>query len=175
MRIHTLGEFRVEVAGRSLRRGRKVPRRPLALLTYLAAHAGQELPDEEVAAALWPERAPPSALRILSVTVHRLRCLLGVKEAIVRREGRIGLDGARAWCDAAAFEHAIQDWEHCARKRDRPALLARALALYGGDFLAGELRSPWAAPIRARLRHRFVQALTAQAHRDAVRESVTHL
>ena len=175
VRIYTLGQFRVEVGGSRLEPGRKAPRRPLALLAYLAAHAGQELPDAEVAGALWPERPAPIAVRTLSVTVYRLRRLLGIAEAVVRHERRISLDAGRVWCDAAAFERAIQDWELCARKRDRPALLARAVALYGGDFLVGELRAPWAAPIRARLRHRFARALAARARDDAVVESVTNL
>lgn len=175
IRIHLLGRFSVEVRGARLECGRKVPRRPLELLQYLAAHAGQELPEAEVAGALWPGRASTLAVRALSVTVHRLRRLLGAPEAIVRRGGRIALSTGHAWCDAAEFERILDSADRCARKGERRAMAARALELYAGDFLAGEPRRPWAAPIRARLRHRFVQALAPREAHAAPLESVTDL
>lgn len=174
VRIHTLGRFSVEVNGRRLESGRKVPRRPLELLQYLAAHAGQELPDEEVAGALWPRLPEAAAMRALSVTVHRLRRLLAVPEAIARHGGRIVLASEHAWCDAAAFERALDASERSTRKRERRALLARALEIYGGDFLAGGACPPWAGPIRARLRHRYVGALAPRS-RAASLESVSNL
>jgi DNA-binding SARP family transcriptional activator len=102
VRIDTLGGFSITVAGRALPAGRKEPLRPLALLKYLAAHAGRPLSDDQVARALWPGRE--AADGALAVTLHRLRRLLGVPEAIVHRRGRIAIDLRHVWCDAAAFD-----------------------------------------------------------------------
>jgi DNA-binding SARP family transcriptional activator len=158
VRIEMLGGFAVRVGGRELALGRKVPRRPLDLLRYLAVHAGRQLPEGEVAGALWPGRAPAAAIRALAVTLHRLRRLLGVPEAILRREGRIGVDPRTMWCDCAAFERLLAEAARCGERRRRMALTAGALELYRGEFLAGETRAAWVLPVRARLHESYVLA-----------------
>ena len=160
VRIDTFGGFSVTVAGRALPLGRKAPLRPLALLQYLAAHAGRELPDDQVARALWPGR--DAAHGALPVTLHRLRRLLGIPEAIVHRQGRIAIDTRHVWCDAAAFDAMLDQSARSTRESRRRAIAARALALYRGDFLAGEPRAPWVGAIRARLRARYIAASAAQ-------------
>src|SRR5688572_22909677 len=107
VRIEVLGGFSVRVAGKDLRLGRKVPRRPLDLLKYLAAQGGRQVDEGEVGRALWPERSALATARSLAVTLHRLRRLLGIPEAIVRRGGSIGMDPASVWCDAANFERLL--------------------------------------------------------------------
>jgi DNA-binding SARP family transcriptional activator len=173
VRIDTLGAFSVSVAGRRIGLGRKAPLRPLALLKYLAVHGGRELPDAQVARALWPGHRADRAMRSLAVTLHRLRRLLGVPEAIVHREGRIAIDTRHVWCDAAAFDAMLDRSAHCLLERRRFALAARALELYRGDFLAGETRAAWAGPIRARLRGRYARALAGLS--VEARESVIDL
>ena len=158
VRIEMLGGFALRVGGRELALGRKVPRRPLELLRYLAVHAGRQLPEGEVAAALWPGRARAAAAASLSVTLHRLRRLLGVPEAIFRREGRIGVDVRWVWCDSVAFERLAAEALRCGERRRRMALIAAALELYRGEFLAGETRAAWVMPIRARLHESYVVA-----------------
>ena len=158
IRIETLGGFSVRVAGRELRLGRKVPRRPLALLKYLGVQVDRLVCDAEVALALWPDRSEVAARRALAVTVHRLRRLLGAPQAIVREGGRIGVDRASVWCDAADFERTLAAALRCPGRRERLALTARALELYRGDFLPGEARAGWAAPIRARLHESYLLA-----------------
>ncbi|HUP98116.1 MAG TPA: BTAD domain-containing putative transcriptional regulator [Usitatibacter sp.] len=165
--IETLGAFSLRVSGRNVRYGRKAPLHPLKLLKFLVAHGGRELADVEVARAIWPGREAAAAVRSLAVTLHRLRRLIGRPEAIVHRDGRIGLDPRHVWCDAAAFDEMLDESARCDREPHRLDLTARALALYHGDFLSGEPREPWLAPVRARLRERFVLACTAQAERLA--------
>src|SRR5688572_5787672 len=156
--IEMLGGFAVKVRGRELAIGRKVPRRPLDLLKYLAVHAGRQVPEGEVAGALWPDREPLAAGRSLAVTLHRLRRLLGFPDVILRRDGRIGVDAKSVWCDAATFERLLAEAGRCAERRRRIGLLAGALDLYRGEFLAGETRAPWVLPIRARLHEDYLLA-----------------
>ena len=165
--VDTLGGFSVSVDGRKLGFGRKAPLRPLSLLKYLAAHAGHELPNAQVASAIWPDKGDLSALRLLAVTLHRLRRLLGSPEALFYREGCIAADPRHVWCDAAAFEKMLDQSARSSREAERLRLTARALALYRGDFLAGEGRPSWVAQVRDRLRDRFVLACATQGERYA--------
>lgn len=165
IRVETLGRFSVKVMGRSMPVGRKAPRRPLGLLKYLLAHNGSELPEAQVAQALW-RAGDRRAAGALAVALHRLRRLLGVPQAIVRRGGRIGIDPRAVWCDAASFERLVERAARSRRKRDRVALAARAVAMYRGDFLAGDPDADWAATVRERLRGRLASA------RDLAGESV---
>ena len=169
IRIQTLGGFSVRVSGRQLRLGRKVPWRPLALLKYLGVRAGSLVPDAEVAGALWPDRGDLTARRALAVTLHRLRRLLGRSRAIVREGGRIGVDPACIWCDAADFERTLDAARRCRNRRDRLVLTARALELYRGDFLPGEVRAAWTVPVRARLHESYLLACRGAAEPARIR------
>jgi len=165
--VETFGGFSVRIGGRRLRFGRKAPLRPLNLLKYLAAHGGRDLPDVQVAGTLWPDGKGVPALGSLAVTLHRLRRLLGESDAVIYRDGCIGLDPRHVWCDAVAFERMLDQAARTDREAERLRLTARALALYRGEFLAGEEREAWIAPVRQRLRERFVLACSAQGERLA--------
>lgn len=166
VKVVTLGRFAVFLNGKPLQFGRKAPSRPLALLKYLAAHAGHDLPDVQIAAALWPAKGA-AALRSLAVNVHRLRQLLGDSGCVGYHERRIALDPRHVWCDALAFERLLDQAAAASGEEESLRLSERALALYQGDFLADEDAQPWMTPVRERLRARFVRACAAQGQRLA--------
>jgi DNA-binding SARP family transcriptional activator len=171
LKVTTLGRFCVHVRGTPLAFGRKTPLRPLALLKYLAASGGGEIADAIVAEVLWPDKGA-LALRTLAINLHRLRRLVGCDEIVIHRERHLAIDPRHVWCDAASFERMLDLAERCGRDEERMRLTRRALALYRGDFLAGEGHEEWIVCVRARLRARYVQA------RDALRaelESVSDL
>ena len=157
-----LGRFEVRIAGEPLRFGRKSPTRPLALLKYLAANAGREPAETEVADALWPDQEGDAALRSLAVNLHRLRRLLGSAAAVAHHERRIALDPRHVRCDAFVFERLLDQSAMAANDADRHRLAREALAAYRGDFLAGEDAQSWIIPVRERLRSRFITACAAQ-------------
>jgi len=59
-----------------------------------------------------------------------LRRALGPEVVVTRGPEEIGVDSSRLWCDAAAFQEAIE--------RGGPP---EALELYGGDLLTGSYLS----------------------------------
>ena len=165
VKVTTLGRFCVHVRGEPLAFGRKMPLRPLALLKYLAANGG-EIADARAAEALWPGKGP-GALRPLAINVHRLRRLVGSSEAVIHSDRHIAIDLRTVWCDALSFERMLDLAAGSGRDAERTRLTARALALYRGDFLAGESREDWIVAARERLRARYVLACTAQGERFA--------
>jgi adenylate cyclase len=74
----------------------------------------------------WPESDDGAARNALRQALHYLRRSLGEHTFASRSDRDIGVDPARIWCDAAAFDAAIEEKRY-----------AEALELYRGDFLPG--------------------------------------
>jgi two-component SAPR family response regulator len=161
IKVYTLGAFRLIIGDCEVRFSRKVPKLALALLQVMIANGGQQVPQEVVLDALWPEQPGDAAHAAFKTTLHRLRRLLGDAATIKQSGGRLTLDAERCWVDAFAFE----------RMCDTPATscdngnesLHAALALYRGSFLAHEDDIVWAGLTRDRLRRRYIQAVSIVA------------
>ncbi|HWA73184.1 MAG TPA: BTAD domain-containing putative transcriptional regulator [Polyangiaceae bacterium] len=157
VRIFTLSRFTLLVEGEPVRFNSKAQRRPIELLKALLAFGGRDVPEERLMDALWPETDADASERSLSVTVHRLRRLLCVPNALERRGRALTLNPTRVWVDAWAFERALaraQDLRGDARSEQ----LVRALRYYQRPFLADETE-PWATLPRERLRAKCVARL----------------
>ncbi|MEK6742259.1 MAG: BTAD domain-containing putative transcriptional regulator [Nitrospirota bacterium] len=179
LKIYTLGRFRIEKNGKplpgTLRFSRKVPQKPLELLKLLIALGNRGVKDERIIDALWPDAEGDAGKKSLSVTVTRLRDLLGLPEAVIVAEGAVSLNERLAWTDARAFEKMLNEAVRSApspsplpggeriQERGKSVLhtprsaLERALALYQGAFLDNE-SGHWAIPLREKLRELFVRS-----------------
>jgi DNA-binding SARP family transcriptional activator len=171
VRVTTLGRFAVAVDDGTLRplTSGKSQRRPLDLLKALVALGGQDVPEDRLAEALWPDAHGDDAHQAFSTTLHRLRRLLGDDQAIAVRGGHASLDRRRVWVDALAFEDLIARAEsegRAGREGVGPALAEQALALYRGAFLADDADRPWAASARERLRRKFLRHAVLLARRQ---------
>ena len=92
IKIFTLGRFEVRRDDVPLRFGRKVQRKPLALLKTLIALGGHAVREDLVMDALWPEASGDAARVAMASALHRLRGLLGLEAAIVRQDSQLSLD-----------------------------------------------------------------------------------
>ncbi len=99
----------------------------LALLVHLSC--GRPLAPrsrDTLLALFWPELDDAHARTALRQALHLLRRSLGAEVITGAGEGRVGVEPARLWCDAAAFGEALERGD-----------AAGALALYRGPFLEG--------------------------------------
>ena len=139
--------------------------KPLALLAYLAlANPRGQHSRDSLLALLWPELGDDEARRALRQALHRLRYHVGDELLKSEREGQIGISDDAAWCDAIAFEQALD------AGRDE-----QALSFYRGEFLDAVFVSDaspefeqWVDLTRNRLRERAAMAagrLTDEARR----------
>lgn len=99
----------------------------LALLAYLAVEApDSHVPREQVAALLWPGGTDERARASLRAALSQIRQATG--PVLVAGEGtsRVGLVRAYVRADVTDFQEALAAGEE-----------ARALEIYGADFLAG--------------------------------------
>ena len=173
IRLRTLGALDLRGSeGQELRSVLAQPKRA-ALLAYLALATPRGPHRRDTLLALfWPEQDAEHARNALSQAVHFLRRSLGGEALVARNGDGLGLEWRDFWCDAAAFEEALDRGQS-----------TEALDLYKGNLLEG-FHVPdapdfeqWLETERARLGNRYAQALetvaqereTAGDHAGAVR------
>jgi TolB-like protein/DNA-binding SARP family transcriptional activator/Tfp pilus assembly protein PilF len=127
LRLRTLGTLDLRAPdGTELRSVLAQPRR-IALLAYLALATprGPHRRDR-LLALFWPDQDQAHARNALSQAVFFLRSALGADAVVSRTADEVALDLNTVWCDAIAFDEAVD-----ARR------YADAIELYRGDLLAG--------------------------------------
>lgn len=162
VRIYTLGRFGILRGGKPLTFSRKVQKRPLSLLKALVAFGGRAVREEQIADTIWTDVEGDMAYQSMSVTLRRLRQLLGHDEAVQRKEGKFDLDPRYCWVDAFAFERLLGNaasLRETGRKEDAAELEEKALALYRGPFLTGDAEHSWSVSMRERLRSKYLRAV----------------
>ena len=155
LQLRTLGRLELVTGEASALHVLAAQPKPLALLAYLALATprGQHARDS-LLALFWPELGDDEARRALRQALHRIRYHVGDALLKSERDGQIGIADDGAWCDAIAFEHALDAGED-----------VRALGLYHGAFLDAVFVSDaspefeqWVDLTRARLCERAARA-----------------
>lgn len=161
--LRLLGTLQVSASdGRDVK-GLAQQARRAALLAYLAAAVPRGSHSRDRLLALfWPELDGAHARAALNQALYVLRGVLGRQAILAHSEREVGLDPAVVWCDAVAFETALD--------AGRPA---DALAYYRGDLLDGFFipNAPeferWVDRERERLRQRAGDGAWAVAQAKA--------
>jgi predicted ATPase/DNA-binding SARP family transcriptional activator len=160
LRVRALGGATVEVGGTALTAADWGYAKPRELLFLLIT--SPPLTREQLRAALWPELSGKQLGNALHTALRELRRALGAQDWVRYAAGHYSVNRDRVVdCDVDTFESSL-----AAAGRARPASaglpdLRRAVAAYGGDFLAGMTAGEWASARRDELRRRFETALLA--------------
>ncbi len=173
LRIHVLGEFRVEADGVVLGDANWPRRDVKRLLQLLAVRHAHRLGREEIAEILWPGVAGEAGRNRLYNIVYLLRGVLEPQRParapssfVHSGAEMLHLGPAQAlWIDADAFEQAL-DAAVAAEPYAAQGLLEQAAGLYRGPLLEGTSDEPWVEPDRTHLEQRYRGALRslAQSH-----------
>ncbi|HEY0809668.1 MAG TPA: BTAD domain-containing putative transcriptional regulator, partial [Longimicrobiales bacterium] len=125
IRLFLLGEPDLrDAAGTELRSVLSQPKR-FALLAYLARTASDGFcRRDRLFAVFWPEFDDERARLALRQALHFLRRSLGTGAITNRGDEEIGIDSRVLWCDAVAFQQAVET-----RRAQE------AMELYRGDLL----------------------------------------
>ncbi|WP_211880998.1 AfsR/SARP family transcriptional regulator [Pseudarthrobacter albicanus] len=146
--IELLGGFRIRVGQARISEDDWPQRRPQAIVKLLALAPGHRMHREQIADALWPELDAASAGRNLRKALHRARTALRGRfpagDDLVVAHGDLLALPAGAWVDVAEFEAEVAQ----ARATKDLGCYRRALSLWHGDLLPGDLYEEWAAPRR---------------------------
>ena len=165
VRIYVLGPFMILQDGRPLAFGRKMPRKPLALLKMLVASGGARADTNILAEGLWPESEGDAARKSFDINLYRLRKVLGVQDVLTLSEGKLSFDSRKCWIDVWEFEDVLERIERAVSKSpdrsdaDYPSLVSELLRVYAGHFLEHETQEAWAVAFRDRLRAKFGRAV----------------
>ena len=110
LRIRTFGRFEILRDDRPVEFAGKSPRRVLTLLKAIIALGVIDVPVHELIDALWPDGEGDAGYDTFTVTVSRLRKLLGSHEMVLLAGEKVSLDTGQCWIDTIAFER-------CTRRR----------------------------------------------------------
>ena len=130
-----LGPLEVLKDGEAVQLG---PRMQRALLAALLLRANEVTSTDRLIEDLWPDHAPPTALKTLRAYVSRLRRALDDDGSSPLRTVGSGyrMEAAPDSLDRDRFEHLVADARRTEDRVEASELLARALALWRGPMLA---------------------------------------
>ena len=150
--LRTLGGLDLRRDDRELERVLAQPKRA-ALLVYLGMATPHGFHSRDILVSLfWSNSSRRRARASLRKTLHFLRRHLG-SDSLVSRGGELALDRERVWCDAAAFDRAVETGS-----------TQEAVDLYRGELLPGfhVSQAPeferWLEEERRRLRRSAIRA-----------------
>ena len=129
------------------------PPKQRALLAMLLIHRGEPVSSDLLIDALWGERVPPSAVKLVQGYVSNLRKALGDGLLVTRGRGYL-LHAEDGQVDADRFDALVSEGRRALADGDARAaseLLGEALGLWCGPALADFAYETFAQPEIARL------------------------
>jgi predicted ATPase/DNA-binding SARP family transcriptional activator len=152
--IKMLGAATVRVNGRLLRGTDFGYAKPRELLFFLAARGPAT--KEAIGDALWPDSPPAKVKGALHTALRELRRAVGSTSLIgLTDDGYLLHPDADLTSDLADFRREAAAAGSEDNPRQALPRLRRAIGLYGGEFLDGTPRPPWAERVAGELRDRY--------------------
>ncbi|MBI5206710.1 MAG: hypothetical protein HY934_02855 [Candidatus Firestonebacteria bacterium] len=158
LKIYTLGGFQLVIDNKPVSFSGKVQKKPLELLKA-SIILGKENSKDRIIDFLWPESDGDIAQISFKTTLHRLRKLIKNDNVIQFQDGVLFIDSRYSWVDAWAFEQIVENIENMEYKtKDKEQIIEqaeKAVLLYRGHFLPGDMDISWVIPKREQLINKF--------------------
>jgi len=162
VRIQVFGAFVIEQDGQSLDMEKLGYSKPIELLKFLIAYGGHNISADFIVSKLWAEADGDHAKNSFDGTLHRLRRILGVKDALLLNSGVLSLNEKTCWLDLWVFERLAAEIEEVLRETKPSPETAdtyckKLLSIVGGPcfWLAND--SPWVYIIQEKTKTRFLR------------------
>ncbi len=152
LKVRALGSVEIERDGGPVDGERRARELLLFLLTQTKGAT-----KEQIGAALWPGTDAAKLRNNFHVTLHRLRKMLGGSEWISIENETYRIDRRNVDFDVDTF---VIEARAAIRSGD-PARIARAAALYRGDFMENTSAAGWHEDLRDRLRELYFETLSS--------------
>jgi len=170
IKIYSLGRFSIVKKGKPIPLTLKGQSKPILILKVLIAFGGREVKKEKIADVIWPDAEGDMANQSLATTLHRLRKILEVEEAILLTGGTMTLNPNICWVDVWEFERLCTQsdtmWyrESYENIFDNINATLAAVSFYKGPFLPEEADQPWPVFLREKLRNKYLRAIGRIGH-----------
>jgi two-component SAPR family response regulator len=163
VRIFTFGRFSILLNNQTADFSNNGQKKSLELLKTLIAFGGREVGEVRLCEALWPDSDGDVAHTTFSVTLHRLRKLIG-SDALLLNDSRLTLNPVVCWVDAWEYERTLGNIKQLLNTRpiDPQHIskqIEKAIDLYHGPYLGNEDEQPWFLTYRDRLHNKFIRCL----------------
>jgi len=163
LKIYTLGRFEIVKDDQPLRLPARAQQKPILLLKALIGLGGRRVHEEHLAELLWPDADGDLQHQNFRTTLHRLRRLLALADALVYDDGQLSLNPRLCWVDLWGFQRLATQSTNAWKNDEKKAaeLSKKAIRLYQGRLMHYEESRPWLHPLRERLHSRFLGQLEA--------------
>ncbi len=169
LEINCLGGFRAMREKVLVRDSEWKSKRAKTFVKLLVAQDGFSVSRDSAMEMLWPDMDPGTLGPIFNSMLHRVRKVLEPKNVpgrsascILHTDGVVKLNKDLVRTDVGQLLYHLDTTDRMKSGR-KPANIIeeyeKAFDLYEGDFLPEDLYSDWAAPMRDRLRIRYLRAL----------------
>ncbi len=169
LEINCLGGFRAMRGKVRVRDSEWKSKRAKQFVKLLIAQDGYTVSRDSAMEALWPDMDPDTLGPTFNSMLHRVRKVLEPKDlpgtsasCIIYTDGVLMLNKDVVRTDVGQLLYHLDTTDRMRSSR-KPEDIAgeyeKAFDLYEGDFLPEDLYSDWAAPMRDRLRIRYLRAL----------------
>jgi len=169
LEIKCLGGFRAMREKILVRDSEWKSKRAKQLVKLLVAQDGHTLSRDSAMEMLWPDMDPDMLGPTFNSMLHRVRKVLepasvpdGSTSFILHTDGVVKLNREIVRTDVGQLLYHLDTTDRMKSNRKPGNILEeyeKAFDLYEGDFLPEDLYSDWAAPMRDRLRIRYLRAL----------------
>jgi DNA-binding SARP family transcriptional activator len=169
LEIKCLGGFRAMRGKVPVRDSEWKSKRAKTFVKLLVAQDGYAVSRDIALETLWPDMDPDTLGPTFNSMVHRVRKVLepknvqgGSASCILHTDGVIKLNKDLVRTDVAQLLYHLDTTDRMKSGRKPEDIVGeyeKAFDLYEGDFLPEDLYSDWAAPMRDRLRIRYLRAL----------------
>ena len=155
LKISTLGGFEAWHDLNQVNFGSRGSSKPLLLLKSIISLGPQNIPENLLGESIWPDSDGDLVKGSLKTNLFRLRKIIGF-DAISHSGGQVSLDTGYCWIDSEVFENQVRRLLHTGKMN--PEDYQQVLALYHGEFLAGE-DHPTFIQKRARLKQSYMECV----------------
>jgi len=172
LRGYCLGKFRLASGDHLIKDDEWKTKKSKYVLAYLLSNWAQDVPEEKVLYAFWPDSPPKKARQSLHTALYQIRQLfqsyLGEqKENYILHEKEFYRFNTESehYIDLKDFEHFHKAGSRLlddGREEEGIAQLQKAEALYIGEFLEGYF-SDWAIEFRENVRKSYIDILVKLA------------
>jgi DNA-binding SARP family transcriptional activator len=168
LQIYTLGQFNIIAGTENISVNSKGQHKPIEMLKALIALGGKDVGEMRLCEALWPDTDGDVAHSAFSVTLHRLRKLIG-HDALHLNDSRLTLNPNYCWVDVWQCEQYLNTIQKQFATNSTNEKLTRQciesiMELYNGPFLGNEDEQAWYLMLRDRMHSKMLRCLLAFSH-----------